>query len=166
MYKRIHPNNKFTPSEDEKLRSIVESNGSTMNWKAISKMMPGRNARQCKDRWEKFLSPELIVAPFTLEEDIQILKLYNEIGSKWVQISKLMKGRSDTSIKSRFQLLQRHNETLESLIEKKTDGPAKIENVPNNSLVSQLSVTSLDEFTDFDSFDEEFSSFEVGFDVF
>lgn len=31
--------------------------------------MPGRNARQCKDRWEKYLNPDINFQPFTQEED-------------------------------------------------------------------------------------------------
>lgn len=117
-YLNCHPKNKFSSDEDNKLRSLVNQYGES-NWLMISKYIPGRNARQCKDRWEKFLSPYVNTKPFSIDEDIEILTLYQKIGSKWTAISKQLKGRSDTSVKSRCQLLIRHKETVESLTKNK-----------------------------------------------
>ena len=101
------PKNKFSESEDNKLRHAVEQYG-TNNWKAVSKLLNGRNARQCKDRWEKYLSPNINWKPFSPEDDLLILKCYNLYGPKWMKISKHFQGRTDISIKSRYLLLQRH----------------------------------------------------------
>lgn len=96
----------FSKEEDKKLRSLVNVHG-TSNWKVISKMMPGRNHRQCKDRWEKFLAPHINHAPFSPAEDELILMLCQQHGSKWTSIAKLFNGRSDASLKSRYKVLMR-----------------------------------------------------------
>lgn len=108
------PKNKFFDAEDNKLRNAVHQYG-TGNWKLISKFMNGRNARQCKDRWEKYLSPNINWNPFSVEDDIEILRCYNLYGPKWMKISKHFKGRTDISIKSRYLLLQRHGTTIDQL---------------------------------------------------
>ena len=112
--KRKHPKSKFSKEEDERLKKIVAMNP-TMNWNKISNKMPGRNARQCKDRWENYLNPAINKSPFSLEEDILLLEKYNELGSKWVLISKHFNNRSDTCIKSRYLVLKRRGITLEFL---------------------------------------------------
>ncbi|EAX97608.1 Myb-like DNA-binding domain containing protein [Trichomonas vaginalis G3] len=105
----------FSKTEDKKLKQLINIHG-TSDWKLISKVMPGRNYRQCKDRWEKFLSPNINREPYTKEEDKIILQLHSKIGPQWVKIASFLNGRSDSSIKSRFKLLQRRiNDNSNSL---------------------------------------------------
>ena len=44
---------KFTPGEDERLRNIVLRNG-PKKWQKIALEMPGRTARQCRDRYQNY----------------------------------------------------------------------------------------------------------------
>lgn len=74
----------FTYEEDNKLKCLVSYYG-TKNWYLISELMPGRNARQCKDRWEKYLDPNINFQPFTQEEDRKLLYLHKIIGPKKFQ---------------------------------------------------------------------------------
>ncbi|EAY15232.1 Myb-like DNA-binding domain containing protein [Trichomonas vaginalis G3] len=103
---------KFTENEDKKLTNYVKQLGDS-KWKEIAKLMPGRNARQCKDRWEKYLAPKINITPFTDEEDTKLLTLYNQIGPKWTQISKHFNNRTDNNLKSRYKLLMRHKKKAE-----------------------------------------------------
>ena len=112
--KKTHPKNKFTKEEDEMLIKAVASCGK-LNWRKISLMLPSRNARQCKDRWENYLDPNLNKTPFTIEEDMLLLEKHQEYGPKWVMISKFFNNRSDTSIKSRYLVLKRRGITLNFL---------------------------------------------------
>lgn len=105
--------NKFTEDDDSKLRQCVELYGK--DWKKVAELMENKNARQCRDRYEKYLAPDLKSDPFTIEEDIQLLTLYKKMGCQWINISKLMKGRSDVAIKARFRLLKRHGKTIQNL---------------------------------------------------
>ncbi|EAX76277.1 Myb-like DNA-binding domain containing protein [Trichomonas vaginalis G3] len=77
--------------------------------------MGNRNGRQCKDRWTKYLNPNINTQEFSIDEDIKLLTLYEQFGSKWVLISKFFNNRSDVAIKSRFQVLRRRGITKQVL---------------------------------------------------
>ncbi|EAY20711.1 Myb-like DNA-binding domain containing protein [Trichomonas vaginalis G3] len=98
--------NHFTYIEDRKLSDLINNFGCT-DWNEIADKMPGRNARQCKERWEKYLSPTVNKGPYSYEEDQTILEQYEVYGSQWVKIASHLKGRSDASVKARFKLLMR-----------------------------------------------------------
>ena len=100
------PHAKFSAEDDERLRVVVEEFGEG-NWALIAEHMPGRNARQCKERWSNYLSPRLNRSPWTAEEDELLLKKQQEIGSKWVKISSFFENRTDAMCKNRFQVLKR-----------------------------------------------------------
>ncbi|EAY20572.1 Myb-like DNA-binding domain containing protein [Trichomonas vaginalis G3] len=110
--KSVRANRKFSQEEDIKLRCVVSKLG-THSWKSVASFMPGRNVRQCRERWNKFLSPSVNLSPFTREEDVRLLGLYKELGPQWVKIGKHLGNRSDIAIKARFMLLERHRKKRE-----------------------------------------------------
>lgn len=69
--------------------------------------MPGRTAKQCRDRWFHHLDPSISKDPFTAEEDKTILSLFEMYGSKWSKMAELLPGRSDVSIKIRHKAIKR-----------------------------------------------------------
>ncbi|KAF4024595.1 hypothetical protein G4228_016571, partial [Cervus hanglu yarkandensis] len=62
---------RWTREEDEKLKKLVEQNG-TDDWKVIANYLPNRTDVQCQHRWQKVLNPELIKGPWTKEEDQRV----------------------------------------------------------------------------------------------
>lgn len=101
-----HPRAKFTKPEDFMLTKYVTEYGEN-NWELISKLMQNRNARQCKERWCNYLSPNVSKSPWTPEEDALLEQKYSELGPKWVNISKFFVNRTDTMLKNRFLVLTR-----------------------------------------------------------
>ena len=91
---------KFLPEEDKKLIELVNEYGNS--WHKISKLMEGRNVRQCRERWKHYLSSNRAKSPWTPEEDALLLKKYMELGPKWTKISKFFDDRTDIQIKSRW----------------------------------------------------------------
>lgn len=91
----------FTKSEDEQLTGLVSRFGEN-SWKDIARLMPNRNTRQCKERWNSYLSPRINHEAWSEEEDYLLIQKYKEIGPKWVELSKYFKGRSDNNVKNRW----------------------------------------------------------------
>lgn len=147
----------FTVSEDKTIIKFVSSSKFNNNWDALTKLLPWRSARQCRDRWTYYLSPSNNLAPFSPEEDQLIVQKVNELGNKWAVISKYFTGRSDNSIKNRWY------SKLKSKCEVNGDGvfsldPSKIIDAPprargrsskqnqqNNNVVSKAENTSPEE---------------------
>lgn len=97
---------KFSEEEDLTLKALVQKYGAK-NWPHIASLMPNRNERQCRDRWEFFLAPHINHSPFTEAEDRLLIQKRNEIGAHWVKISSFFQGRTDTMLKNRYNLLIR-----------------------------------------------------------
>lgn len=91
----------FTSSEDELLKMIAWRYGAK-NWILIASMIPGKTARQCRDRYMNYLAPGLCHSEWTTEEDELLKKLYRENGPKWSLISKHLPNRSPINVKNRW----------------------------------------------------------------
>jgi hypothetical protein len=95
------PRHKFTPEEDLQLRSLVEQLG-TKHWDEISRYLPDRTPRQCRNRYKNYLIDSLVTNPWTAEEDAILIEKFHRIGPKWVEIGKLLSGRSGNNVKNRW----------------------------------------------------------------
>lgn len=69
--------------------------------------MKDRTARQCRERWKNYLSPDVRNGPWTIEEDNLLLELVPKMGTQWAKIAKSFNSRTDTNVKNRFLYLQR-----------------------------------------------------------
>ncbi|XP_070589663.1 transcriptional activator Myb isoform X3 [Erythrolamprus reginae] len=93
---------RWTRGEDEKLKKLVEQNG-TEDWKVIANFLPNRTDVQCQHRWQKVLNPELVKGPWTKEEDQQVIELVQKYGPKrWSVIAKHLKGRIGKQCRERW----------------------------------------------------------------
>jgi hypothetical protein len=104
----------FSSADDQILRQLVYQFGLD-KWEKIAEFIPGKNPRQCHDRWKAYLSPRVSNYPWTNEEDQFLIQKVNEIGKKWVQLTSFFPYRSDVSLKNRFQLLLRRQLKEEKL---------------------------------------------------
>lgn len=100
------PKIKFSPQEDMILLQAVTSFG-TSDWHVIATALPGRNARQCRERWNNYVNPALSNSIWTPEEDHFLLAKYQEIGPRWQTIASFFGVRSTNSVKNRYITLQR-----------------------------------------------------------
>jgi hypothetical protein len=99
--KHTHARCKFTLEEDDKLRTLVSQFG-TRHWESIAQYLPGRTARQCRDRYKNYLLESLVAAPWSADEDQLLRQKFAQIGPRWVEISKLLHGRSGNDVKNRW----------------------------------------------------------------
>lgn len=111
-----HPKVKFSPEEDFRLRAIIMRFGDH-DWNLISSLMKDRNPRQCRERWLKYLAPNVRFEPWSPEEDHQLERLVHDFGQKWVKISRFFRNRTDINVKNRWLVLQRQKAKKTSQIE-------------------------------------------------
>ena len=98
---KFTPRKRFTEEEDQKLRMLC-MDPEMKTWGDVAKKMPGRTARQCKDRYNVTLKNNIIKKPWTKKEDEIIISKYHEIGPRWVAISSFLVGRSGNNVKNRW----------------------------------------------------------------
>jgi hypothetical protein len=95
---------KFTPEEDNLIKHFYEIIG-IVDWKVIASKMPKMNhrtAKSCQERYVNYLSPSIDNKAWTIEDNNLLLELIEKHGEKWFLISKIMIGKSPTSIKNRW----------------------------------------------------------------
>ncbi|KAK8891111.1 hypothetical protein M9Y10_028316 [Tritrichomonas musculus] len=95
---------RFTKAEDELLKQLVNSQEQP-NWNEIAIHMKHRTARQCRERYNNYLRPNLINGPWTPEEDELLIDLYDKYGPKWALISQSFNSRSPVNIKNHHSSL-------------------------------------------------------------
>lgn len=98
---KISKRKAFTTAEDLILISLVNQIG-TQSWERIAVHLPNRSARQCRERWISYLSPNITNGPWSTSEDQLLLQLVQQYGTKWTEISRYFINRSDANIKNRY----------------------------------------------------------------
>jgi hypothetical protein len=91
----------FQPEEDALLLQILHTY-EFLNWDVVAQQFNGRTARQCRERWMNYLSPNVRTGEWTREEDERLVALVNEHGRSWSMLSRFFDGRSDNDIKNRW----------------------------------------------------------------
>jgi hypothetical protein len=104
----------WIPTEDQRLRALVEQYGAK-NWQEIASRMPGRNARQCRERWRNYVNPELNPSPWTPQEDNLLLRKFSECGKSWYKIASFFQNRSVNSCKNRLNFLLKHKQQIQPM---------------------------------------------------
>jgi hypothetical protein len=112
--------------------------------------MPGRAGKQCRERWHNHLCPNVIKSDWTEEEQWRLFLSHKLNGNKWTQISAVLQGRSDNSIKNHWNSKMRKKlpffkEKLDKLLEEKDGAKCKFRRQEViKEILDQLSGPSLD----------------------
>lgn len=101
----------WSAREDELLVGIIKKGiekwgqlANVLN-KEIHTGLKVRTGKQCKERWNNYLNPQVNRGPWTDEEDMLALENYKIHGNKWSIISNSLKNRTESSVKNRIKSL-------------------------------------------------------------
>ena len=107
-----HP---WLPSEDQLLLDAVALLGAPVlqdkkrdvdvRWPDIANAVPGRSAKQCRERWRHTLDPSITRGPWSTSENEILLSQYEQLGSKWAEIAAVLPGRTDIACKNQWHKL-------------------------------------------------------------
>ncbi|KAK8843117.1 hypothetical protein M9Y10_025310 [Tritrichomonas musculus] len=160
----------FTKEEDQQILQLVQYFGSNdkNKWYIIASQMKGRSPRQCRERYQLFLSDGVRKnAKWSSEEDELLLSKYQLHGPHWKQLEQFFVGRTSYNIKNRFISLSRRKKPYDNN-EEHREYESKEQSHLSNSLRKE---PELREKTD-QIFDNEYSSvlnesdFEIDIDNF
>lgn len=96
-----HHKIRFTPQQDLIIKQSVENNPNP-DWKEIAKKIPGKTAKQCRERYRHFLSPTVNRIPWSIEEDALLVQYHQLYGSDWAKIAEFFPGRTNNDVKNRY----------------------------------------------------------------
>ncbi|OMJ74714.1 hypothetical protein SteCoe_26288 [Stentor coeruleus] len=100
--------------EDTILLTYVKNHG-PKNWSKIAKKInieiytgsDYRRGKHCRERWFNHLDPNLKKSDWTLEEDVLLHDLHHKHGNAWSRIAKCIKGRTENSVRNRWNSLNK-----------------------------------------------------------
>jgi hypothetical protein len=91
----------WSAGEDQMLNRAVSTLGAK-NWTRVAALVDGRSSKQCRERWHNHLSPDIDKSEFTACEESIVRTQYQIMGPKWSEMSRMLPGRTDNSIKNLF----------------------------------------------------------------
>ena len=98
----------WSSQEDNALRDAISKVQGNISWEDISKSVPGRNPKQCRERWLYRLCPGVNKTPFQKWEDELIVLERQKIGNHWTAIAAKLPGRTSYAVKNRWYTVLRN----------------------------------------------------------
>ena len=97
----------WPPNEDMALQEVMSRHKSPINWDVVAKEMNfGRCARECHDRWTRYLKPGTRKGQWREEEDAIVLRVIatspEQPFTQWADLAPMLPGRSGKQIRDRW----------------------------------------------------------------
>ncbi|CAN6323217.1 unnamed protein product [Urochloa humidicola] len=110
----------WTEEEDDTLKAMVDVYGER-KWAVVSKHLPGRIGKQCRERWTNHLRPDIDRNKtfWTEAEDEELIEAHRVYGNRWSLIAKQLGGRSENSVKNHWNATKRSLKAKRRLKKKK-----------------------------------------------
>lgn len=98
----------WTYQEDKLLLDAMASFSGHICWEELSKRIPGRSAKQCRERWQFRLHPDVNKSPFEPWEDEIIIQERVNNNLHWTFIAQKLPGRTSCAVKNRWYTVLRN----------------------------------------------------------
>ncbi|OHS99915.1 hypothetical protein TRFO_33555 [Tritrichomonas foetus] len=133
---KTHP---WSTNEDKRLICGIHQFGLD-NWTPISLFVGnGRSRVHCRQRWKRFLDPNISKTKWTPMEEMKLVEEVNNSDNKknWDKIADKMEGRTDLQCKYKYNKIQAH-EAMSSSVNKSAGTDFNGEGPNNNSNNSSI----------------------------
>jgi len=132
---------------DQRIHALYKKYG--CNWTLIQKQMPGKTAKQIRDRFFNVIQPSFNNM-FSRSDDAKILSLFEVYPNDWKKLALYFKGKTPNVIKERYQWLKQKGQKEQK--EGYVEAQAKDDGKDNrNSLSSLMKETTTKISSDGDS---------------
>lgn len=114
----------WNSQEDSILENAVKAKG-PKHWSKVAKQINYqvyngnqlRKGKHCRERWFNHLNPELnskyyLETGWSVEEDSMLWQLQKENGNSWSLISKALPGRTENTVRNRWNILSKQKKKL------------------------------------------------------
>ena len=99
----------WSAEEDGRLADLVAKYG-TRRWSHIARALENRVGKQCRERWNNHLAPDIKRGSWSTEEEDTFIRAHGELGNKWSDIAKLLEGRTENSVKNHWNATKRRKD--------------------------------------------------------
>ncbi|KAF5835427.1 hypothetical protein DUNSADRAFT_7415 [Dunaliella salina] len=97
---------KWSQKEVEQLLDAINaarcSDAKDINWAYVAIHVPTRTGKQCREKYKNDLRPDLSKSPWTGQEEYILARAHCEIGNLWAEIGQFLPGRSENTIKNKW----------------------------------------------------------------
>ncbi|MED6197414.1 hypothetical protein PIB30_056296 [Stylosanthes scabra] len=84
----------WAEEEDRNLIELVKQYGER-KWAQIAEKLDGRSGKQCRERWNNHLRPDIKKTSWSEEEERMLVERHAKVGNRWAVIAKCIPGRTE-----------------------------------------------------------------------